>query len=144
MHGAVVYNVMFLQSTSDYYYNSRCLYSSYSSQSSSNTTHSDEDLFPSDITVKPFEWPKGLNLSYLPTEVDWRTMGAVSDVKDQVGLTGFEYVFSITIVNYNLSMEHICAHSLEEHTNYCTSLFIPHCVSSFITLTCHVNDSCVL
>ena len=36
------------------------------------------------LNMKLFEWPKGLNLSSLPGEVDWRTMGAVGDVKDQV------------------------------------------------------------
>lgn len=36
------------------------------------------------LDLKRFQWPHGLNLSSLPSEVDWRTMGAVTGVKDQV------------------------------------------------------------
>ena len=44
-------------------------------------TEADEDTL---LNMKLFEWPKGLSPSSLPSEVDWRTMGAVGDVKDQV------------------------------------------------------------
>ena len=62
------------------------------------------------------------NESYLPTEVDWRTMGAVSDVKDQVNFK----MYSITIVNKTTykSVHDECSSptlalmSLEEHTKY--------------------------
>lgn len=33
--------------------------------------------------MKVFKMPEGIN-STLPYEVDWRTMGAVGDIKDQV------------------------------------------------------------
>ena len=59
--------------------------------------------------MKMFEWPKGLNESYLPTEVDWRTMGAVSDVKDQVNFK----MYSITIVNKTT----ICDKSVHDAQN---------------------------
>ena len=73
------------QSTSEYYYNTRCLYpSSYNLEPSTSNGSESTKSFADNLKMKVFEWPRGLNVSYLPTDVDWRTMGAVSDVKDQV------------------------------------------------------------
>lgn len=76
-----------IQSSSEYYYTTRCLYPyAYSTDSHMETNMTDDESEEvwKKLNVKTFKWPKGLNSSNLPSDVDWRTMGAVSQVKDQV------------------------------------------------------------
>ena len=57
----------------------KCLLeSSYSSKQENFTINGQK------LKVKNFKWPNGLNTDSLPSEVDLRTEGAVTDVKDQV------------------------------------------------------------
>lgn len=76
------------QTSSEYYYATRCLLR-YAYNSGPNSTQEKPKL-----KTKRFKWPKGLNVSSLPSEVDWRTMGAVTSVKDQVSFTNI-YIYHI-------------------------------------------------
>lgn len=80
-------------SSSEYYYSTRCLLNyNYSPKPDNVTVDGHTVKRP---TVKTFQWPKGLNTTSLPSEVDWRTMGAVAAVKDQ-GRCRSCYAFSVT------------------------------------------------
>ena len=75
---------LFVQTSNEYFYYTRCLLKYSSSHCLNSTRGSHDNSSAPRVKMRTFQVPDGFNSSTLPTEVDWRTMGAVSSVKDQV------------------------------------------------------------